>query len=354
MQLISSAYGEKTHFRLVERQLSAFLAEIGQKIQAQKSMLRGQEEINEQGRKEMREAINASRRVLDDRLDVFNEMFVQDLEASRKLLAERVKRAVERARNELEQTFVRWQRVHHMTIAAVCRRGGVHVGTTGRNDFPADLSKPILDGIAFAWSDFFGEHLQTTLKKWTDSLLLHADAFQERLKGSLMHVSESAPDLIEDLEAIFDTAKEVLQEKVAQTNNQMEDRIQHEQRTLYESVTEQVRANMKPAFAQASEETGRGMKDRMVEILAGHARQVSQTKFDDARDTILNGIGGLNSWLAREYQEIIKAVQRNANLAEENLVVSGERVTSQALTAELGILSGLNDLVAKLKQDTAA
>jgi hypothetical protein len=342
---IGASYGVTAHCQSIDRRLRLILSEIEREIRSQKAAIKNRAQVSERGRKEMREAVVASREFLDGKLDDACERLVQDLEASQALLAERVKRAVERARFELNQTIGRWGRIHHMTIRAVCRNEGVYVGTTGRNDFPADLSKPILDGIAFAWSDFFGEHLQLCLKKWTDHLLRQADAYRGQLANSLAVVPEASPSLIAGLDGVFDTTEKVLHEIVAQANNQMEGRIQVVQRSLYESVTAQVGANMRPAFLEAAQESGSGMKRRMVDILARHASGISQVMFDDARDAILSGLRGLNDWLAREYEKMAEAVRRNAALAAENLVASGERLSTEKIAAEQQLLNELAGLL---------
>jgi GTPase SAR1 family protein len=344
LRKISHGYGVTAHCQALDRQLNLIAAEIQGELQSQQAILYNRAEISERGRKEMRAAVEAARTFLDHDLDDARERLAQDLEASQSVLAERVKRAVERARHDLDQTLDRWQRMHHNTIKAVCRRGGAYVGTH-RNDFPADLAKPILDGIAFAWSEFFGERLRQTLEKWTERLLRHAAGYRDRLGKSLAAAPDLSAGLITSIDAIFETTAKVLQELLVQTNNATEGKIQHEQRTLYEAVPEQVKANMKLAFLKAGDEKGAGMKTRMVAILAEHARKISQVMFDDARDALINGVRNLNDWLVREYDKMIEAVKRNAALAAENLVAGGERMTAAAVEVEQGMLNDLATLL---------
>ena len=106
----------------------------------------------------------------------------------------------------------------------------------------------------------------------------------------------------------------MLQEHFAQVKGNMDGRIQNDQRTLYESVPLEVKANMLVAFEEASEESGTGMKQRMVNILSEHAGRVVLTMFDDAREAILNGVRGLKDWLAWEYEKMIEAVLQVATM----------------------------------------
>ena len=330
----AAAYGITAHSQAVNRQLDILISEIKREIQSQQAALRNRAEIGLQQRQEVKTAAQAALDFLGQELQNTHDRLAQDLAASNELLAERVRRAVDRARSDLNNTFARWDRMHWATLRAVCRRGGAYVGTTGKNNLPADLSKPILDSIAFAWSDFFGEKLQLLLQKWTDVLLRHADDYRRRLMNSLGTRADLPPTLFANLDGILETTEKVLKELLGQTNSEMEARIQKDQRSLYESVPTQVKANMQDAFEDAAMESGTGMKKRMVAILSNHATQVSQVMFDDARESLLNGLRGLNDWLAHEFCEMTAAVSRHASLAAENLLVGGEKMSDEAISRD--------------------
>jgi hypothetical protein len=66
--------------------------------------------------------------------------------------------------------------------------------------------------------------------------------------------------------------------------------------------------------------------------------------FDDARDDLLGGVRGLNDWLAREFDKMIEAVQRNASVAADNLV-AGDRMTAGGIAEEQVMLDELANLV---------
>ena len=307
-----------------------------------------------QQREEVKTAAQAALGFLRHELQETHERLVQALEANNELLAERVRRAVDRARSELDNTFGRWERMHWATLKAVCRRGGAYVGSTGKNDLPADLSKPILDSIAFAWSDFFGEKLQLLLEKWTNVLLGHADDYRRRLMKSLDAQRDLPPALFTNLDGILETTEKVLKELLGQINSAMEARIQQDQRSLYESVPAQVKANMQEGFEDAALESGTGMKKRMVAILSDHATQVSQVMFDDARESLLNGLRGLNDWLAHEFCEMTAAVSRHGSLAVENLLVGGEKMSEEAISCEVQPLEELAVIVDSILDNSGA
>ncbi|MCA9076576.1 MAG: dynamin family protein [Planctomycetaceae bacterium] len=352
MQQICANYGVEAHVKSLNHQLETLLTEVKREIRSQRAVLDNQHKVTERQRKEMRVAIDAARSFLDRDLKDKRERLEQDLEASQQVLSERVKRAVDRAKLDLEQTTLRrWQSLHHNTIRAACRRGGVHHGATGKNDFPADLCKPILDGIAFAWSEFFGEKLRHIIEKWGQKLHGSSDDYRRGLLEAVRRQPDLPPEVIHGLEQVFDTTERVVNEILAQTTTAMEDRVLEKQRTLYESIPDQVSANMQAAFEKSAEETGAGMKQRIVSILSEHAHKVSQVMFDDAQEALLKGVRSLNNWLGTEYEKMTNAVRRNAGIAAENLVSSKGTLTEEHIAVELALLTDLENLLEGLQHN---
>jgi len=269
------------------------------------------------------------------------------LESAQELLRERLKRATERARGELDAVITQWSRMHWGTLRAVARRGGLYVGSTGKHDFPGDLTKPIFDGITFAWSDFFGDKLGQMLEKWTERLRLLSD---DHRKDFLEKVGPTATtqNLQRDLKRIMDTTEKVLTELMSQTKSEMEQKIETVRRTLYECIPIQVHTNMQGAFQQAAQETGQGTKTRMVEILSRRAKEVSGVMFDDAQTEITQGVRILSSWLAGKYGEMSGAVDRHAGIASENIKLVGMSLAEineqrEALQSIADVLATLTD-----------
>ncbi len=118
------------------------------------------------------------------------------------------------------------------------------------NDLPSDLCKPILDGIAFAWSDFFGDKLTQTLEQGTTRLLKYASSHRNQLIGVLRHSTEISESVTTSIDRILDTTEKVLTEQLAQIKSTMTASIEEKQRRLYESVPEQVRQTCKLPLRQ--------------------------------------------------------------------------------------------------------
>lgn len=324
MRQICKLHGIEARLLQLDRQLNSLLDEVKQEIQSQRLALRNQAEVSEQQRKEIEASLKQAHTFLRGRLEESRGRLGQDLEASQQLLAERIMRAVEKAKHELEDTTLRrWARTHHGTIKATCQRGGAFTGASGRTDFSADLCKPIMEGITFAWSDFFGLKLGEILEKWTERLRGSVDDHKARLAQILDSMAALPDGIAENVANVLDTTQRIIDETLFQTKLGMDAKIVEKQRSIYEHVPAQVVANMRPAFERAADQTGAGMKQRMVEILCEHAKTTSQVMFDDAREALLTGVRGLIDWLRSEYKGMTKAVDRHAELAIETFNVRG-------------------------------
>ena len=346
MNEICRGYGVEAHIATLDRQLNTLVQEIKREISSQRAGLKERVVATAKQKEDLRAAEKAARDFLVRDLEDSRERFVQDLQSSEQLLAERIRRAVDRAHSELDDTLRRWSRTHHGTIRAVCRRGGVYVGTGGRNDFPEDLCKPILNGIAFAWTDFFGDKLTQLLEKWSSKLQGNAEEYRRQLMDRISQSKIVLPNEVQaGVKGIFNTTEKIVDEILSQIRGEMETKITEKQRTLYERVPDQVQANMQSAFEEASQETGAGMKQRMIDILSVHAKEVSKVMFDDAQKALLDGVRSLNDWLAKKYQKMAQRVEKNAGLASEHLTIGPGELDESKLQEQQELLTDLESLL---------
>ena len=132
MQRICAHYGIAAHGHAVNGQLNILIQEINREVKSQQAALRNQAEIGLQQRQEVKTAAQAALTFLGHALQETQERLSLELEASNALLAERIRRAVDRARSELDDTFARWEHIQWNTLRAVCRRGGAYAGTSGK------------------------------------------------------------------------------------------------------------------------------------------------------------------------------------------------------------------------------
>ncbi len=156
------------------------------------------------------------------------------------------------------------------------------------------------------------------------------------------------PEIHDHLTRIVDRTEKVIAEQLGQTKADTQERIDTVRRTLYDRIPGQIQANMQLAFEKASEESGQGMKARMVDIIAGHANEVSDVMFQDAQRDIIEGVRGLADWLADQYAKMLDTVRRHTNLAVENLNFVAEETSGDQIEKQLAAIDAVAQEVERL------
>lgn len=346
---ICAGFGVEALAKAHHHRIEVLLDEIERELGQEKALLQRQRDLSAQARKEMTEAIERLVTFLGCDLDDHRERFAQDLRSKQELLQERLRRATDRGRAELDHVVELWGRIHWATLRAVARRGGqFNSPTSGQYDFANDIAKPVLDSITFAWTDFFGDKLGQTLELWCDKLSLCTANHRNNVIQALAGNDDAARDrLADDLAKVMEVTGKLVREMLGQMRGEMDQKIDGVRRNLYESIPEQIAANMRPAFSTASQESGTGMKARMIEIIARHAREVSKVMFNDAEEAIGAGVRSMNDWLVRKFAEITDGILRQSKIPVANLL-QAETVPAEQLNhwiSDIEQMQGVADIV---------
>jgi predicted GTPase len=321
---ICAGYTDEAHLAALYKQVTFLASEIKHTVQTEQQRLKHIKELTAQKRKEIGDALqrllNFFRRDLDDLADRFR----QDVTSKHELLEERLNRAFDRGRSELTRVTEGWNRIHWSTLRAIVRRGGrFNSPTSGQYDFAEDISRPVLESITFAWTDFFGDKMAHLMEVWADRLLTLADRHRvETMRDISALVGPDSKQLAADLEASLNVAGRLVKEYLGQSKSSMGGHLDEVRSSLYEQIPRQVGANMQRAYATAGGESGTGMKQRILEALATHARQVCKVMFDDARDQIMVGVRMVTDTMARNYKGMTDNLYDRLSLPTSNFFKS--------------------------------
>jgi gas vesicle protein len=303
-------------------------------------------------RKEMGEAIDRLAFFLEHKLQDHHERFVQDLSASRDVLTERLKRAIERGSTELNHIITGWKRIHWCTLRAISRRAGRFTSpTSGHYDLPREIAKPILDGITFAWTDFFGDQMKQRLERWSEKLVMLAQQHGiDLLKDLSRIVPASQEQLHKDFESMVEHTERVTNELLAQARSHMLATLEEVRRDLYDEIPYQIAVDMKQAFLDAANEKGTGMKMRMIDLIAAHATNASADMFSRTEERISQGVRELVEQLARDFGGMTATVQRHAGLPVDNLI-NAEKLPQDEIKLMQQAVSTLAAAAQELRED---
>ncbi len=319
---ISAAYTNGAHQESLLKQVNLLISEIKHRIQTEIQNVTHARELTGKKRKEIRNALQRLLTFLCRDLKSHCEGFVQELTAKHELLDERLKRAFERGRAELQRVTEGWGRIHASTLRAIVRRNGrYHSPTSGKYDFADDISRPSLEMITFAWDDFFGDKMTHALTVWSDKLMVLADRHgNDTVREVIQQVGADSTSLSDDLQRSLAVNERLIKEYVGQSQSDMSGKLHQVRSTLYEQIPRQVAANMREAYQEAEDESGSGMKQRILELLSAHARRVSKVMFDDARDRIMEGVRMVTDSMSGRYSEMADGVSERLSVPVANFV----------------------------------
>lgn len=349
---LSAKFGVEAQAKAHHRRIHNLLIDIAKHVIQEKAAIERQEALSAQKRKELKEAIDRLASFLGHGLQDYCERFAQDLDAAKDLLGERLKRATDKARSELDQVTRGWNRIHWATLRAIVRRDGAfHSASSGVHDLPADIAKPILNGITFAWVDFFGDKLDQIMDKWTGRLLLAAEKHGHDILLAIQKVNpDAASPMHEDHKRVAQATERLIAEHVGQAHEMMLRRIETVRRNLYERIPEQIAADMRSAFENAARESGAGMKARMVGTISKHAVQVSGDMFHDVEEAVGEGVRSLNDWLKSQFKEMANVVERQSQVQLEN-ATGTDNLSPEDLGVQRDDLEALEESIKQIQAD---
>jgi energy-coupling factor transporter ATP-binding protein EcfA2 len=341
MDAVSAGFGVEAHVASIARRVALVHQQVQEELKARRVALAQLRHTTEVQRKEVKRASKEAHRFLEEKSKALGSVLAAKLDGEQKLLRQRFETATVYARQNLASTVGRWNGMHWATLRAVARRGGAFAGSTGKHDFPEDVCRPILNAIAFAWADFFGQKMSDTCESSMHDLLHAAQDFKARLLGDLAKIPNMPSAVHEALDDLLATTERILTEQLGQIRSEVDTRIQSDRRTLYEGITREVGANMAGAFAEAAEERGAGMKQRMVETIGSSAKTISEELLTSAVDQVFAGVRSLTDWLGRKHAEMAETVVRHGALAETKLTQLEDLGAQARLEREVMLLERL-------------
>ena len=104
---------------------------------------------------------------------------------------------------------------------------------------------------------------------------------------------------------------------------------------------------------KAAQESGPGMKRRMVDILSAEVSYVSQIMFADAEQAVLTGVRALIEVLSRNYKGMTEAVDRQASIVLNDTVGSAKTESVDTVSSALHQLSEILEVLDGLPGEAA-
>jgi len=323
---------------VVEEVRGFFFARISQ-IELQQGALRQKAE-------ELKTHLAGPRTTLTAETDRIHERASLRFDGRREQFESGIKLAADRARHGLADRFDRWRGMHHMTFRACMVRDGEFSSSNGNHyDFNRDIALPLLESIPFTWDDFFGLHLRESLAEVREQLKARGEVFLERLKSEATQSGVFASDRIASLSTDIELSQRNIEFHVEEKTNGVLRTIQRVRSQLADGIYNTIRNSMLPAYALAKDESGPGMKDRMIRLVTNHARQSCDQLFDNILADLTDGVVELGLQFNHDLRELSDIVGQQADRVSGNLGLGA--VQHQAQSVE-STRHALDELVGEL------
>ena len=257
-----------------------------------------------------------------------------------------IKLAADRARRGLDDRFDRWGSMHHMTLRACMVRDGEFQSSNGNHyDFNKDIALPLLESIPFTWDDFFGQHLRETLTEVRERLKARGEVFLERLKSEASQSGVFDTERIASLSSDIELSQRNIEFHVEEKATGVLRTIQRVRSDLADGISHTIRNSMLPAYAAAKDESGSGMKRRMLNTITSHASQSCGQLFDNILAGLSEGVVELGLQFSHDLSELADIVGQQADRVSGNLGLGA--VQHQAQSVE-STWHAMDELVAEL------
>jgi hypothetical protein len=313
---------------------SFFFARLNQ-IELQQGTLRQKAEaLKDRLHAPRKDVTTETGRVTDRATDRFN--------VRRSSFESAIKLAAERAAHGLEDRFGRWASMHHMTLRACMAREGEFLSSTGKHhDFNKDVALPLLESIPFTWDDFFGQHLRESLTEVREQLKARGEVFLERLKSEAAQSGVFDADRIASLSTDIQLSQRNIEFHVEEKINGVLRTIQRVRTTLADGISNTIRTTMLPAYAAAKEESGPGMKRRMLDIVTRHAKASCVQVFNNILAELTEGVTELGLQFTQDLRDLADIVGQQADRVSGNLGLGAVQVQAESVESSRHRLEGL-------------
>ena len=234
--------------------------------------------------------------------------------------------------------------VHWSTLRAIVRRGGVFNGSTRRWDLPEEIAALITSKVVFRWAELFegfarsfAEELES---RSSDLLAQHRQLLFQAIRSRIGVAGEESlrlPTSTGSLAFEFDLAQ-------AHLNQQLDTA----RRRFASSLVESLRRELKPAFDAASDESGSGMKRRIIERLtASLADCVPELIPALARD-LEERVHEVIHMLLGQVREVHARVRQIADRDGANIEVDIGETPEAELRRQIGVLDSALGMLERL------
>lgn len=251
----------------------------------------------------------------------------EQLVAHREAFLGRVVGFVQNARQDVHRVVAGWSSIHWQTLRAIVRYDGVFKSpSSGRLfDLNEAIAEPLLGKLPVAWEKYF-----------TDDLGRVFDSFGLRVEESVKSFSDQVrlvlkltcgggnSEFVDAQLRTFSTKLNLLSENARRDILAV---VRGRRADLAACIPEVAKNVMLPAYEQARNHKGAGMKKRMLHELESVAVDSAPRIFETIHRDLLEGLSGLQARQLGILESLSKEAERQAEIIAHNATLDADQAT---------------------------
>lgn len=285
-----------------------------------------------------------ARTFLAERLDEHKAHASQEVEAQAEKVRAAIRAGVNAAEDEIRSHIPeRLAGIHWATLRAIVRRDGVFFGSTRNWDLPAEIAAGVSRRVVFRWAELF----ETAAKRFLEGVTLKSsDLLSEHAHLLFGLIVQAVGDGLSGMDRLKQPTQQ-LELELDLISTDITERLQAARMSFERDLVDNLRHQLRPAFKRAAEESGGGMKQRMVDGITRHLDEIAPvllpalTRDLDEKVVEVNGI--LNSQVRRAHESVLRVAQIEAHNLEVALF---QRTPEELIASADAIAAGLKLLEA--------
>lgn len=258
---------------------------------------------------------------------------------------------VPEAKKGVSRSTDHWGGIHHMTLKAIVKRNGCFVSpSTGRDhDFNDDISSPLLNLLPVKWEHFFNDQIDRVVGDASTKLEAQSQALADQI-AMILRFGNGHDDQGSGADHLkwFQTKMDFLREKCREV---LAKQIRERRGKLTGDVYNTAQGQMQPAYRDTKDESGTGMKARILNRVQAHALHISSPLHESIESDLTKGLGEV--WLQLEinlqrlFEEVRDKAQQIGANATTDLQSSPSAIAFPEALGQLGEIKESAVLISK-------
>lgn len=233
----------------------------------------------------------------------------------------------------VKQTIAGWRGIHWATLRAIVQRNGVFMSSTGRMfDLNEDLAEPLLQQLPVSWEKYFTDDVGGVTDKFVLRVTESGKNFCGRVRLIIELLLNQKNEGIEAQLAWFQDKVSLLAQAA---KDQVLAKVKECRSELAAKMPLVALSSMKPSYDVAKQESGRGMKQRILDHLEPTAIASAPPIYETIRQDLLDGLNNLEIIIVGMFSRLMEAAIKQVDIVVDNANIDVEAAAVDPVISDL-------------------